>query len=76
MCLEHEVPDGGGLAVLAEEARAGADEVRAGGVVGAEERGLGRDEGEVELDELLLVEVRERLLVERDPIARAHDVGQ
>ena len=67
--LVHEVPDGGGLAVVAEQARAGADEVGASGVVGPEERGRRRDEGEVELDELLRVEVRERLLEEVDPAA-------
>lgn len=66
-CLEQELADGGGLAVLGEEARAGADEVRAGAVVGAEERGLGRDEGEVEVHELGRVEELERLLVEARP---------
>ncbi len=69
-CSEQELPDGGRAAVLAEEARAGADEVRAGGVVLAEERGLGRDEGEVEVHELLRVEELERLLVEARPAAQ------
>ena len=68
--LVHEVADGGRLAVVGVQARAGANERGRSAVVLLEERGRRRDEGEVELDEALRVEVRERLLEEGDPVAR------
>ena len=69
--LEHEVADRGRCTVVVVEARAGADEGDGGSVVGLQQRGRRRDEGEVEVDEVLGVEVRERLLVEVDPRARS-----
>ena len=67
---EHQFPDWGRRAVVFVQARAGADERCPGGVILLEERRRRRDEGEVELDEGLLVEVRECLLEEVDPAER------
>ena len=68
--LEHEVADCGRCTVVVVEARAGPDEGDGGSVVGLQQRGRCRDKGEVEVDEVLGVEVRERLLVEVDPRVR------
>ena len=67
---EHQFPDRGRRPVVFVQARAGADERCPGGVILLEERRRRRDEREVELDEGLFVEVRERLLEEVDPTAR------
>ncbi len=69
--LVHEVADGGGVAVVGVQDRAGADERGRGGVILLEQRRRRRDEGEVELDEALRIEVRKRLPEEVDPVA--HD---
>ena len=66
--LVHEVADGGRLAIVGVQARAGANERGRGAVVLLKERGRRRDEGEVELDEALRVEVCKRLLEEVDPV--------
>ena len=69
--LVHEVADRRGRAVVVEKARAGADVPRARGVVRGEQRGRGRDEGEVEFDVVLLVEPVEGLLKEGDLVGLA-----
>ncbi len=64
---DQKSPDRRRRAVVLVQARSGPDERGPGGIVLLEERGRGRDEGEVELDEGLLVEVRKSLLEEVDP---------
>ena len=65
--LEQEVANGGRAAVVVEQAGARANEFGASGVVLGEERGRGRDEGEVEVHEVLRIEELERLLEEVHP---------
>ena len=65
--LVHELANGGWRAVIVVQARG---EFRTG-VVLLLQRGRRRDVGEVELDEVLLVEVRERLPEEVDPVPEA-----
>ena len=74
--LNQEPADGGRRTVVLVQAGAGADEVGPSSVVLLEERGRRRDEGEVELNEGLLVEVRERLLEEVDPARTHHHVHE